>query len=60
MGKSFGPQAESWMFESQPLQTHVVKTGSDSSIAKRSAKGVNVTGPRVHKRMPYFVVGVAR
>ena len=38
--------AEGWVFESQPRQTNVVKTGSDSFIAKRLALGVNVTGPR--------------
>ena len=38
--------AEDGVFESQPRQTNVVKTGSDSSIAKRLALGVNVTGPR--------------
>ena len=30
------------VLESQPRQTLVVKTGSDSSTAKRSAKGVSV------------------
>ena len=35
-----------WVFESQPRQTKVVKTGSDSSTAKHSAKGVNFMGPR--------------
>ena len=34
------------MFESQPRQNQVVKTGSDSSTAKRSAVGVSVTDPR--------------
>ena len=33
-------------FESQPRQTLVITTGSDSSSAKRSALGVSVTGPR--------------
>ena len=37
------PQAESWVLKSKPRQT--VKTGSDSSTAKRSAKDVSVTGP---------------
>ena len=35
-------QAEGWVFEYQPRQTYVVKTGSDSSSAKR----VSITGPR--------------
>ena len=37
--KAFAPQAEGWMFESQPRRTQVVKTGrpSDRSTAKRSA-----------------------
>ena len=38
--------SEGCVFESQPRQTLVVKTGSDSSTAKRSAIGVSVTGPR--------------
>ena len=41
--RAFASQAEGWVFESQPRQT-VVKKGSDSSTAKRSAKGVCVTG----------------
>ena len=44
--RAFAPQAESWAFESQPWQTLVVKTGSDSSTVKQSAIGVSVTGPR--------------
>ena len=44
--RAFAPQAEGWVFESQPRQSYVVKTGSDSSTAKRSAIGVSVTGPR--------------
>ena len=39
-------KAEGWVFESQPRQTLVVKTGSDNSTAKRSAIGVSVTGAR--------------
>ena len=42
----FAPKAEGWVFESQQRQTQVVKTGSDSSTAKRSAIGMSVTGPR--------------
>ena len=38
-------QTEGWAFESQPRRTLVVKTGIDSSTAKRSAIGVSVTGP---------------
>ena len=34
------------MFVSQTRQTQVVKTGSDSSTAKRSEIGVSVTSPR--------------
>ena len=40
-------QAEGWVFEYEPRQTLVVKTGSDSSTAKRSAIGVIVTGSRI-------------
>ena len=41
--RAFASQADGWVFESQPRQTQVVKTGS----AKRSAlyEGVSVTGP---------------
>ena len=46
MVRALAPQAEGWVFESQTRHTKVVKTGSDSSIAKRSAIGVSVTGPR--------------
>ena len=42
--KALVQQAEGWVFESQLRQTLVVKTGSDSSTAKRSA--ADVTGPR--------------
>ena len=44
--KALVPQAEGLVFESQPPRTKVEKTGSDSSNAKRSALGVNATGPR--------------
>ena len=44
--RALASQAEGWVFESQPRQTYVVKTGCDSSTAKRSAIGVSVTGPR--------------
>ena len=39
-------RSEGWVFESQPRQINVIKTGSDSSSAKRSATCVSVTGPR--------------
>ena len=44
--RAFTSHAEGWVFEYQSRQTYVVKTGSDSSIAKRSALGLSVTGPR--------------
>ena len=52
--RTLAPQAEVWVFEFQPWKTYVVKTGSDSSIAKRSAIGVSVTvlGDDHYKRMP--------
>ena len=40
------PQAEGWVFESKLWHAQVLKTGSDSSTAKRSAIDVSVTGPR--------------
>ena len=40
----FAPQAEDWVFESQPRQTLVVTTGSDSFTAERSVLGVSVMG----------------
>ena len=46
--RAFAPQAEGWVFEFQPRQPEVVKTGSDKSTAKRSALGVSVTGSRRH------------
>ena len=33
--RPFAPEAEGWVFKSQPRQTQVVKTSSDSSTAKR-------------------------
>ena len=45
--RAFAPQAEGWVIESQQRQTQVVKTGSDSSTAKRSALDVSVMGPRI-------------
>ena len=36
--------AEGWVFEFQPRQTLVVKTGSDSFTAEHWATSVNVTG----------------
>ena len=54
------PQVEVWVFESQPQRTYVVKAGSDSSTAKRSAIGVSVTDPRSdhYKWMPLVEVGM--
>ena len=43
--KAFAPQAEGWVFESQPRQTQVVRTGSESSTAKRQKIGVSIKGP---------------
>ena len=34
----FAPQPDGWVFESQPRQNLVVKTGSDSSTAKRLSR----------------------
>ena len=44
--RAFALQAEGLVFESHMRQTLVVKTGSDSSTAKRLALGVAVMGPR--------------
>ena len=44
--RAFVSHAEGWVFESQQRQSQVVKTGSDSSTAKRSAVGVSTTGPQ--------------
>ena len=44
--RPFAPQAEIWVFESQPRETQVVRKGTDTSTAERSTVGVNVTGPR--------------
>ena len=53
------PQAEGWEFESKTRQTQVVKTGNDSTTAKRSVSGVSVWDDH-YKRMPLITVGVAR
>ena len=60
--RAFAPQAEGWVLESQPRQTQVVRTGCDSSTAKRSAIGVSVTcfGAEHYKRITRVTVGVAR
>ena len=42
----FASDAAGWVFESQPRQISVVKTGCDNSTAKRSGTGLSVTGPR--------------
>ena len=44
--RALAPEAEGSVFESQLRQTYVVITYIDSSIAKRSVIGVNVTGSR--------------
>ena len=44
--RALAPQADGWVFESQPRQTLVIERGSDSSTAKRLAIGVSVTGSR--------------
>ena len=44
--RAFASQAEGWVFEPQPRQTQVVKTGSDISTAKLLAIGVSFTSPR--------------
>ena len=44
MVRAFASHAEDLVFESQPRQTKVVKTGSDSSSAKLLATGVSVMG----------------
>ena len=46
LDRAFVSQAEGLVFESQPRHTQVVKTGSDSSIAKRSALAASVKGSR--------------
>ena len=46
------PASERLCVESQPPHTSVVKTGSDNSIAKRSAIGVSVTDPQ---RWPLYM-----
>ena len=43
---AFALQTKGRAFQSQPRQTKVVKTGSDSSTAKRFEIGVSVTGPQ--------------
>ena len=44
--RAFAPQAEGCVFESQPQQTQVVKTGSNNATVKRSALEVSVPGLR--------------
>ena len=43
---ALAPKAAGWVFESQPQQTLVIKTGNDSSTAKHATIGASVTGPR--------------
>ena len=40
--RAFAQQEKSRVFESQPRQTQVVKTGGDNPTAKRTALNVNV------------------
>ena len=56
--RGFVPQAENLVFESQSQRISVVKTCSDSSIVKRSAIGVSVTGPRRWPWLASVTVGV--
>ena len=60
--RAFASEVEGWVFEYQSRQTQVVKIGSDSSTAKRSAICVSDTGPGwpLYKRLPSVTVGVAR
>lgn len=44
--RAFALHAEDRILKFRSLQAQVVKTGSGSSTAKRSAVGVNVTDPR--------------
>ena len=44
--RAVAPKAAGWVFESQPQQTLVIKTGNDSSTAKHATIGASVTGPR--------------
>ena len=44
--RAVATNAEGCVFESQSRHTKVVKTGSDSSTAKRSATGVSATDPQ--------------
>ena len=44
--RAFSSHAEGRLLESQPQQPLFVKTGSDSSTAKRWATGESVTGPQ--------------
>ena len=41
--RAFTSQAEGWVFKSELRQTLVVKTGNDSTTARRSAIAVSVT-----------------
>ena len=44
--RAFAPQAEIWVFESQPRPTLVVKSGSYRSTAKRLSIDASFTGSR--------------
>ena len=59
--RAVAPQAEGWVFETQPQQTLVVKTGmSESFTAKRSALSVSprVLGDDHYSPMSRVTVGV--
>ena len=60
--RAFAPKAEVWVFESQPRQTQLAKTGSDSSTAKRSALWCecHTSSEMTYKRMPRVTEGMAR
>ena len=54
--RALAQQAYGWAFESQPRQTliKVVKTGSDSFIAKRSAIGVTNKQTNIYICLIFF------
>ena len=60
--KALTLHAEDWVYESEPRQTYVLKTGKDSSTAKRSSEGISYTGPWrcQYKWMKRDTVGVTR
>ena len=54
--RAFASHAEGLLFKSQPRQTRIAKTGSESSTAKRSVTNVGVDN---YKRMSRVTEGVA-